>query len=75
MGLLTRILVVIIVSILCFSCWPTKDLKGLTYFGETVFVDPAVLKVNGVYCGVGDDGMLSCFALYHDGTYLDLIQT
>jgi hypothetical protein len=60
------------------ACWPTKDLKHLDLYGETKGVDSNVLDISGVWHITITDSTffneptINAFALYTDGTYLDL---
>jgi hypothetical protein len=68
---------ILVVSV---SCWPTRDLRNFTLYGETKSVENKRLKINGVFCTVierenntyQNQGRIECFVLYDNGTYLDL---
>lgn len=53
------------------GCGSVRDLKDFTLYGKTLSVDPAKLKINGVYYNKSG-GRVECFVLYHNGIYLEL---
>jgi len=67
--------------LLATGCWPTRDLRHFTLHGETKYVDPGRLNIDGVYYTIvreKSDGIMEyddyvrCLAFYGDGTVLYL---
>ncbi len=77
MGILRKVYLYIffLLILIDISCWPTRDLKNFTLYGETTEVDTNKLKINGVYYTLQkseNKSRVKCFVLYENGTYLDL---
>jgi hypothetical protein len=78
---LARVLIFTFILLITVSCWPTRDLKNFTFWGETKGVDSKKLKINGVYFKIEkrksnqffNSDHVRCFVLYKNGSYLDML--
>ena len=79
MGLL-RVVIAIVMLVTIFSCYPTKDLRHFTLYGEPTNVDNNNLKINGIYYTLipkaanpyESSDYINGFALFENGSFLDL---